>query len=355
MPEPDRSGAPNTLHGWFDRDDDWAGSVEWLYDDLLPTTGVCIMAGPSNSGKTFAALDLAESLALQRPFFGTSPEQPGSVLILAGEAFGSMKMRMQALQKGLPVSATYVGGLAARGAWAELVGRLEAKAAEMDLRFGMPVRLIILDTLSSSGILADENNNAEAATVMKAFAELSARMKALFLILHHPPKSGDGERGAGAIRNNADYVMSIRREGTSAVREIEMTKSRDAETKVFGTFTLEPVTIGADAKGKEIKTMRISAGLPRVRETRAGQAHAEAVIQAVEFALVQNTVLVEGESWTPEREVADTFIQFWKGSKTSTGAIMRQFNAAMRYVIDMGSVDALKHDNTVYYKRKELL
>jgi hypothetical protein len=216
------------------------------------------------------------------------------------------------------------------------------------------VRLIILDTLSSSGVLSDENNNAEAATVMKAFAALSVEMNALFLILHHPPKSGDGERGAGAIRNNADYVMSIKREGTSAVREIEMSKSRDAETRSFGTFTLVPVVIGHDDDGKEIKTMTVSAGEPRIRETRAGQAHAEDAIQAVEFSLVENTVLIDGVAWTPEAHAAENFIEFWKG-KGNASSITRQFNAAVRYAIDMGALEALKQDNQVYLKRKEML
>ena len=112
----------------------------------------------------------------------------------------------------------------------------------MKTRYGVPVRLIILDTLSSSGILENENDNAQAATVMKLFSEISQRMAALFMILHHPPKSGIGDRGAGAIRNNADYVMTIERDGMAAVRDIEMTKSRDGETRGSGPSPWSPWT-----------------------------------------------------------------------------------------------------------------
>ena len=48
-------------------------------------------------------------------------------------------------------------------------------------------------------------------------------------------------RTASAIRNNADYVMTIKREGASAEREIEMTKSRDGETRAFGAWPAQPL------------------------------------------------------------------------------------------------------------------
>ena len=81
---------------------------------------VCLCTGPSNGGKTFVALDLAESLALGREFFGTKPAERGATLVLCGEAFGSTVLRLQALAPGIPVAARYVGGLAARGALEEL-------------------------------------------------------------------------------------------------------------------------------------------------------------------------------------------------------------------------------------------
>ena len=288
---------------WFYRRDDWRGSVEWLYNDLLPTAGVCIMAGASNSGKTFVALDLAESLSIRRPFFGTVPEQLGSTLILAGEAYGSMKMRLQALREDVAVATTYVGGLAAPGAWRALCDALKAQADTMLELFGKPVRLIILDTLSSSGILTDENNNAEVATVMKAFGELSQEVKALFLVLHHPPKSGDGERGAGAIRNNADYVITIRREGTSAVREIEMTKSRDGENRAFGTFTLVPVVIGQDTKGREIRTMTVSAGEPRIGMQKRTSRNVTLLVNCFEAVLPTEPMLIQDRVAAPREDV----------------------------------------------------
>jgi hypothetical protein len=44
-----------------------------------------------------------------------------------------------------------------------------------------------------------------------------------------------------------------------------------------------------------------------------------------------------------------------EAAKKNTGPIVRHFNAAIRYAIDMGSIEALKQGSDVYLKRKELL
>ena len=339
------------LDGWHFRDDPPGATVEWLYNEMLPTMGVCLCTGPSNGGKTFVALDLAESLALGRDFFGTKPAERGATLILCGEAFGSTVLRLQALAPGIPVAARYVGGLAAHGALDELGKALGEAAAEMKTRYGVPVRLIILDTLSSSGILENENDNAQAATVMKLFSEISQQMAALFLVLHHPPKSGEGDRGAGAIRNSADYVMTIRREGSAAVRDIEMTKSRDDGTRTLGSFTLVPVDV--EVNGKTKRTMRVSQGLPRIREGRAGSMYAGLVVECLEMAWVEHSETIDGAQWVERMHVEAWFSDRWKGRRDAK-YIKRNFDTAMAYCVDLGSVEAAILDDRTFIRKKEI-
>jgi len=356
VPEPLPPDEDALLQGAFWHGESWQGSVEWLYRDLLPTQGVCILNGQSNAGKTFVALDFAESLALGRPFFGVTPQARGGTIMLVGEAYGSVKMRLAALgsaQKPLPLVTRYVGGLAARGAWKELTDRVNALMKEMRRRHDLPVRLVILDTLSSSGILVKEDDNAEAATALKAFSELSAAMNALIMVIHHPPKSGEGERGASAIRNNADYVMTIKREGTSAVREIEMTKSRDGETRAFGTFTLIPKEIGVDSQGVAVRTMIVSPGEPKIREARAGSTHAALAVESVEWALMGAGVQVEGDTWAEDEDAKKVFYDRWTGVKNH-GRIAAAFTLAVKYCLDIGSLEALRYDDRLYLKPKRI-
>ena len=284
---------------WFSHGDDWKGSVRWLYKNTLPTTGVALLTASSQAGKTFVGLHLANSLLSGQAFFGTEPKEKGATIILAAEGFGSIKHRMAALGEPgdrLPISVRSVGGLAARGAWASLCEDVRARSVVMQAEFGMPVRMIVVDTLSASGILDDENDNAKAATVMKAFAELSVALNCLVLVMHHPPKSGHGERGAGAIRNNADYVLEISRDGTSVVRTLEITKSRDADQRSLGSFTLIPKVIGTDEDGETIETMVVSTGTASPEYGKL-PAHAEKFLETLDNVLaVPGECDVEGDA-----------------------------------------------------------
>ena len=351
--EAPRATRPATA--WFTKGDDWRGSVRWLYKGLLPTTGVVVLTAPSQAGKTFLALHLADTLRSGEPFFETRAREKGGTIILSGEGFGSVKHRMAALgQPGerLPISARYVGALAANGAWGALCEDVRARAAVMKAEFGMPVRMIVLDTLSASGALEDENDNAKAATVVKAFAELSVALDCLFIVLHHPPKSGHGERGAGAIRNNADYVVEIKREGFESVRHVEITKSRDSDQKTLGSFTLLPVVIGQDEDGDDETTMVVSTGVPVAVRDREPP-NADKFLEVLD-----NTILVPEDANVFDgavqfEDLLSRFIEAKSGSNGRTNAKL-QFKAIIAHYVKRLVVETINAGGTEYIRRKEI-
>ena len=63
--------------------------------DLITENSIGLLAGESQAGKTFLAIDLAFALALGQRFFGKAVKR-GGVLYLAAEAPGTMPARMQA-------------------------------------------------------------------------------------------------------------------------------------------------------------------------------------------------------------------------------------------------------------------
>ena len=272
---------------WLHHGDSWSRNTSWLVYQTLPTTGVAILTAPSQAGKTFIALHLASCLAKGEEFFGTLPEDKGGTIVLAAEGGMGLGPRLAALGGGgrLPIAATQISSLGVSGAVTALREDLRAKVADMKRVYGVPVRLIILDTLSASGILPKEEDNAMAAAVMKLFADISLELGALFLFLHHPPKTGTGERGASAIRNNADYVLEIFREGKATVRDLELTKGRDAEQRALGSFTLVPVDLGQDDRGRAITSMSVSAGGAKERRQGREPTMLKAFMDSVELAL----------------------------------------------------------------------
>lgn len=340
---------------WFRHGDPWQGSVQWLYKGLLPTTGVCILTGPTQSGKTFVGLHLAKSITTGDDFFGVHPKVKGAVIYLVGEAYGSVKQRMAGLGSNpLPISATYVGALAARGAWGELCANIVKEAEAIKDAYDLPTRLIILDTLSASGILEDEDNNALAATVMRLFADLSVAMNALFVVLHHPPKSGQGTRGAGAIINNADYALEVEREGVKPVRNLRMVKSRDAEQGSIGSFTLVPVEIGKDEEGEAVVTMKVSTGAPvELRYAAKTPAHAEKAFEAIEHSTVEHGEVLLGDRVVEYRYAYERFKEGFDSDK-SESVRSKTFTAAINFMEASGSIEVVEIYKRKYIKIKEL-
>lgn len=261
---PDAVVREHLQRDWFAHGQAWADDVAWLYHEIIPALGVAVLTAPSQAGKTFLGLYSAYCLATGTDFFGTPADDPGGTLILVAEAEGSIGRRLAALRSetALPIAACTVGALGAKGALEALLIDLKAKAAEILAVFGVPVRQIILDTLPAAGLVDDQNDNVKAVTAMQCLQRISKEMNAVVLALMHPPKAGSGIGGAGGFHNSADVVLEVMREGRARLRELEITKIRDAEQRALGTFTLEPVEVGTDRKGRAIISCYVKPGAP---------------------------------------------------------------------------------------------
>jgi len=217
--------------------------------------------------------------------------------------------------------------------------------------------MIVVDTLSASGILDDENDNAKAATVMKAFAELSIALNCLVLVMHHPPKSGHGERGAGAIRNNADYVLEISRDGMSAVRTLEITKSRDADQRTLGSFTLIPKVIGTDEDGDTIETMVVSTGTGvGVDDGGRRPKHADKFLEALDnvIAVPNGSEVRDGavEKYDLRKEFRQS-AGFPAGSSYN-GNVKKAFDATIAYFLRTQEIECVVFDAVEFIRRRKI-
>lgn len=342
---------------WFNHGDAWQKNFDWLYHGAIPMQGVAVITAASGSGKTFVSIDLARSLATGDPWFGIEPEHRGGTIVLSGEGYGSIGLRLAALQlpEAVPIAAGYVGALAAHGALATLKSDLVAKRAEMLERFGVPVRLIIFDTLSASGLLAKEDDNSEAAAAIGLLSQWGQEFNCLFVLNHHPPKKGTGTRGASAIHNSADYVVEISRLNDKAqVRQVEITKSRDGETKPLGSFTLLPVKVGEDDKGRDVVSCIVSASdRPAPIDRQGPHPQGELMVECVEWALIDHGEDIGGLSAVPLERVRDVFDERWPLTRQRTN-MRRGFKGALEWVCALGIVDEIAHDGTTYLVKKEI-
>ena len=174
------------------------------------------MFGESGCYKSFLATDIGLCVAYGIDFHGFGAHQ-GPVFYICGEGHGGIGRRIEAwlIQHGLTGSDApfYVSELPAQlinEGDAESIGDVIGRLCH---QHGNPA-LIIIDTLSTNMGEGDENSNADVARLLNNVnTHLRARFDACILIVHHVGHGDkDRERGAYALRGNADARMLVKAE-----------------------------------------------------------------------------------------------------------------------------------------------
>lgn len=324
---------------WQRHGDELDLDAAWAFYELLPQRGVALLTGASQSGKTFVLMHLARSLATGKKFFGIEPDDRGGSIILTGEGRRSVKARMTALGEDdrLAIVSGDINNLSASGALEQLVSDLQTKMAEMQQEFGVPVRMVAIDTLSASGLLRDENDNSEAGVAMKALSVLSDRIGALVVLTHHPPKQGQGQRGASSIYNDVDVVLEVVREKTGSIRELQLTKARDAQQRSLGVFTLIPRELGRDSRDRPITSCYVSDAPPTERDVTKVPKHVDLLIQSVEWGIVDDATTIEGEQCVDSDIVRGVFKDRYSGSKDPSN-LKKKWDATLAFALESGAI-----------------
>eukprot|EP01042_Synura_sphagnicola_P003829 gene3829-4791_t len=239
---------------------------EELISGILPAGEVALLSGASTSGKTFAALAMSYSLATGEPFCGHKIRRRGGALCLAGEGFGTLKRRLKALSKSnsgrhpgqLPIAVHALRGtLNEKGQLQAVLELARSVNLVMKERFGVPLTMIIIDTIAAAFSLPDENDASAATAAMRILQKIHGETGALVVgVAHHGKNIESGVRGSSAWTASADAILSVnvKKSTTGKVlsREISLTKSRDRDTGWSCQFELSPVVLGIDSYGEEV-------------------------------------------------------------------------------------------------------
>lgn len=332
---------------------------EWLVWEMFPRVGVCLLVAPPSGGKTLVETHLTDCIRTGEKFFGVEPDHMGSSIILASEAFPSLKKRLRALRKSdTPhrIHARPVAALASPRAWATMCEDVIAEAEHLKTRFGDPVRIVALDTLAASGMLADENDNGQAALCMTLLSGLAQKLQCLVLVTHHTTKSGKTERGASALRGGADTVIEIHRDGESPVRTLELTKSRDGETKPIGCFTVESLVLGLDSRGREIKTAIMSTGGPAPKKLANRPVKADKFMEALDnvLAVPNGSEVRDGavEKYDLRKEFRQT-AGFPEG-KSQNGNVKGSFDRCVTYFLSTLEIECVLIEGNEFIRKRKI-
>ena len=337
---------------WERWGDTWDADAEWLIYNIVPRVGVAMLAAPSQSGKTFLLLHAAKCVATGEAFFGEKPDITGATVVLSGGGEGSGFKQRTGAEGRYPIFHRRILPLNIAGRLDALVEDLKALSLKTFNEDGVPLRLVIFETLSAIGLLEKENDNGLAAVAIGAFNRIARDLGVLVLFIHHTPKGGSGPRGAGAIGDNVDFSLEIERSGD--VRDLHLTKARNASQRTLGSFTLPTVVLGADSRGREVKTCFISESVGAVASTKAKAAQFTGeFMAALDIELQGDTVQVDGYDATTLEQVQAMFIERKTGSRDS-GNSKKAFRNALEYCVDTGAVRLLTAGGKKYLAKNEI-
>jgi hypothetical protein len=220
-PEMEEEGTEPELPPMFAHGDpDPRPISSWAVKGLLQTQGHGLLSGQWGTYKSFVALELAGCLMTGQPFLDRLVKRQCGVLFLAAEGQHEMQIRLAALVQ------EKCGGMArAPFRWFEdvpvllqpdglalLVAMGKQAAASLQQEFGLPLGLIIIDTVAAcagySGLGA-ENDNSINQRLMNVLKLAAQQLNCFVLGVDHFGKNvSSGTRGGSSKESSGDLVLA---------------------------------------------------------------------------------------------------------------------------------------------------
>jgi hypothetical protein len=227
----------------------------YLIDDLLPRCNMVMTYGPSDCGKTYLWASISIGLGSGRWFHHTT--EAGAVLYVAFERPQDVEDRLAALRDELGLDhhlpLALLPDLAGKRLDDQAAAIISRRAKELADRTGLPVRAIVMDTVSAAlgGAREDDDGYGR----LRILGErIHAETGATVNWIHHEGKTeGRGPRGALQLADACTVWWRIE-ERESGERVVHVEKAnRGPRHKPLFSFRLVPFSAGQDDRGHDIQ------------------------------------------------------------------------------------------------------
>jgi hypothetical protein len=225
--------------------------IEPLIDDhILGLRTTALVYGKRASLKSFVTLGWAGSVSTGTPWLGRATIQT-PVLYVVGEGVHGLPARVEAWERAWKQPMDGVTFAPMRRLWSDAGKPLLAGVTAAALDVG--ARLVVLDTLSSLFIGADELNGVHMGAVTDGLNELRDRIDGTTVLVHHAGKDvGRGGRGHSSLEANVDAVILVER--GEDIATLTCQKSKDwAEWSLH--LRAKTVDLGTDEDGKPLSSL----------------------------------------------------------------------------------------------------
>ena len=219
--------------------------LAWRVRGVLPAVGLAALYGPSASGKSFLAFDMAAAIAEGCPWFDCRVvAAPVVYAALEGEA--GFKLRAQAWEMSR-------GRALPDGLRMMLQPfKLTEPQDVTDLAAVVPAgAVVVLDTLNRAAPTADENSSRDMGEILEAAKTLQAATGGLVVLVHHTGKNAAaGLRGHSSLFAAMDAAIEVCRDGDR--REWKVAKSKDGMDGEACPFKLAVEVLGFEPTGETV-------------------------------------------------------------------------------------------------------
>ena len=252
-------------------------ALAWRVRGVLPAEGLAGLYGPSASGKSFLALDMAAAIAEGRHWFDCRV-QAAPVVYAALEGEGGFKLRVAAWEARM--------GRALPDGLAMVLQSFKLTEPQdvADLAAVVPAGAVVfLDTLNRAAPTADENSSKDMGEILSAAKQLQGLINGLVVLVHHTGKDATkGLRGHSSLFAALDAAIEVSRDGDR--REWRLAKSKDGQDGDAHPFKLHIETLAIDDHGEAITSCVV------VRDTTAQDVRAVKVPQGGNQNLVYSAI-----------------------------------------------------------------
>lgn len=217
----------------------------WRVRGVLPDKGLAAIYGPSGSGKSFLAFDMAAAIAGGVHWFGCRVHRAPVVYVVL-EGAGGLQQRVRAWEtdrcRALPDE---MGQVVQPFSLTNIIDLADMAAV---VPHGA---VVFIDTLNRAAPTADENSSRDMGEILEAAKRLQTHTGGLVVLVHHTGKDTTrGLRGHSSLFAALDAAVEVSRDGVQ--RAWSVAKSKDGTDGAARGFSLEVVGLGDDLEGEPL-------------------------------------------------------------------------------------------------------
>lgn len=232
-----------------------SANVRWLVKGLVPADSMGILFGASGTYKSFVALDMGLHVAHGMEWCGRRT-RPGQVLYCAAEGGAGISRRVQAWHQEHGLEPSDMFRVCIETLVLSQQVYLQKLIAAID-QLQTPPALVIIDTLSQSSNI-DENDATEVAEFLRGLnTQLRARYNCTVVLVHHTGHvATERPRGSSVLTANMDWLLScVRPDAQAQSCMVETVKQKDGDKLPPLMFDLRRQVLGFDEDGDEVSSL----------------------------------------------------------------------------------------------------